>query len=78
MPQSGKGGFSMKNGINRFFYLLHRGLSAMGTTLVRLCYRIKFAGIGITPIPGILTFNISFRAGGSGPTHHSTWCKDEG
>lgn|GEM_PF-5060308 len=68
----------MKNRINRFFYLLHRGPSAMGRTLARLCYRIKFTGVGISPTPGILTFNFSLRAGGSGPTHHSTWCKTSG
>lgn len=60
----------MKNRINHFFYLLYRGFCAMGTALARLCYRIKFEGIGISPIPGVFTCNISFRAGGSGPTHH--------
>jgi len=34
--------------------------------LLRLCYRIKFDGFGISLIPGLITCNISFRAGGSG------------
>jgi len=39
--------------------------------LYRLCYRIQFSGIGVSLIPGLLTCNISFRAGGSGRARHS-------
>ena len=47
---------------------------AMGYALARLhrlCCRIQFSGIGVSLIPGLLTCNISFRAGGSGRARHS-------
>lgn len=34
--------------------------------LYKLCYRMEIKGIGVSLIPGILTCNIGFRAGGSG------------
>ena len=74
MPQTEKGGIFMKK--HRFDPLsrqLHRASIAMGNALARLyglCYRIQFSGIGVSLIPGLLTCNISFRAGGSGRARH--------
>lgn len=39
--------------------------------LYRLCCGMKFDGFGVSLIPGIITCNISFRAGGSGRIYHS-------
>jgi len=55
-------------------HLLYRVSRAMGSTLARiyrLCCGIEFSGIGVSLIPGIITCNISFRAGGSGQNHYS-------
>ena len=74
MPQTGKGGMSMKNRPIQLFRQLRRVSIAMGNTLARfyrLCYRIRFSGIGVSLIPGLLTCNISFRAGGSGRARQS-------
>jgi hypothetical protein len=52
--------------------LSDRVLRAMGTPLARLarlCCGIEFRGIGLSVVPGFLTCNIGFRAGGSGRTH---------
>jgi hypothetical protein len=74
MPQTGKGGMSMKNRPVQVSCQLRRVSIAMGYTLARLhrlCYRIQFSGIGVSLIPGLLTCNISFRAGGSGRARHA-------
>ena len=73
MPQTGKGGMSMKNRPIQLSRQLRRVSIAMGYALARfyrLCYRIQFSGIGVSLIPGLLTCNISFRAGGSGRAHY--------
>lgn len=67
IPQAEKGGRIMRCKSFQFSHLLYRVSRAMGSTLARicrLCCGIKFSGIGISLIPGIITCNISFRAGG--------------
>ena len=54
---------------------LRRVLMAKGNVLARLyrlCYSIRFSGIssGVSMITGLVTCNISFRAGESGRVHH--------
>jgi len=74
MPQTGKGGMSMKNRPVQLFRQLRRVSIAMGYALARLyrlCSKIQFSGIGVSLIPGLLTCNISLRAGGSGQAYHS-------
>lgn len=63
----------MKNGPVQLSRQLRRVSIAMGYALARfyrLCCRIRCTGIGVSPIPGLLTCNISFRAGGSGRAYH--------
>jgi hypothetical protein len=53
--------------------LWKRVLRAKGSPLARLLrlrYGIKLDGLGIYLIPGLLTCNIRFRAGGSGRAYH--------
>jgi hypothetical protein len=74
IPQAEKGGRYMTKNPIRFSRLLYRVSMALGSALARLyrlCCGIEVNGIGISLIPGLLTCNISFRAGGSGRVHHS-------
>jgi len=64
----------MKKRLIQLSSQLHRVSIAMGNALARMyrfCYRIQFKGIGVSLIPGLLTCNISFRAGGSGRAYYS-------
>ena len=73
IPQTEEGGNSMKNRNLWIPCLWKRVFRAKGSPLarlLRLCYRIKFDGLGVSLIPGLITCNISFRAGGSGRTYH--------
>jgi len=63
----------MKNGPIQLSRRSRRVSIALGYALprlYRLCYRIQFSGIGVSLIPGLLTCNISFRAGESGRAYH--------
>ncbi len=54
--------------------LVNRITRAMGSPLARivgLCCRTELRSIGLSLVPGFLTFNIGFRAGGSGQAHQS-------
>jgi len=62
----------MQNRSVRLSRALYRVPIAMGFALARLfrlCQKIEFNGIGVSLIPGLITCNISFRAGGSGRAH---------
>ena len=72
IPQADKGGIFMKHRNLSLSRLWERVLRVKGSPLARLyrlCCGIKFDGIGVSVIPGIVTCNISFRAGGSGRTY---------
>jgi len=75
IPQTGKGGTSMKNRCVRLSHPLYRVPIRMGFVLARsfrLWHKIEFIGIRVSLIPGLLTCNIGFRGGGSvEPTIHS-------
>ena len=73
IPQSEKGGWLMKHKSLQVSHLLCRVSRAMDSTLARicrLCDGVKFSGIGVSLIPGFITCNISFRAGGSGRNYY--------
>jgi hypothetical protein len=73
IPQTDKGGIFMNNGKLFLSRLRERVFRAKGLPLARmyrLCCGMKLDGFGISVIPGIFACNISFRAGGSGQTHH--------
>jgi hypothetical protein len=51
---------------------VNRVRRAMGSALARvvgLCSRIETCGIEVSLIPGLLSWSINFRAGGSGRAH---------
>lgn len=66
--QSGKGGMPMNNRslILRLSGLVLRATASALARMYQLCCRIESKGWGISLIPGILTWNINLRAGGSG------------
>lgn len=52
--------------------VLNRIFRTMDAPLARgaqLCRRIEVRGVGLSVVPGLLTFNIGFRAGESGRVH---------
>jgi len=62
-----------KHGLISLSHQLRRVSIAMGYALARVyqfCHRIQFSSIGVSLIPGLLTCNISFRAGESGRAYH--------
>ena len=57
----------------QILHLSYRVSRAMEATLARIywrCCRIKFYSIWISLIPGIITCNISLRAGGPGQIYY--------
>ena len=73
--RSGKGRTLMNDRASRLSQLLDCVSRATGFALARicrLCPGIEFSGIGISLIPGLVTWNINLRAGGSGRVHHAT------
>lgn len=64
----------MDNRLRILPVLVNRVRRAMGSALarvVRLCSRIETCGIEVFVIPGLLSWSINLRAGGSGRVHRS-------
>lgn len=62
----------MDNRLRILPVLANRVRRAMGSALarvVRLCSRIETCGIEVFMIPGLLSWSINLRAGGSGRVH---------
>lgn len=64
----------MKNKRLFLTHLAYGVLKALGHALARFkqrCYGISFTGFRIFLVPGVVSCDISFRAGGSGRIHRS-------